>query len=49
MSPRLTCDTCTQPIANGQAHIRSRSFRQVAFCSYCWAVRRILAAVQRAA
>jgi hypothetical protein len=45
---RLTCTVCRQPIPNGQAHIRSRSSRQVAFCCYCWCVRTSLAAVQRA-
>ena len=46
---RLTCEECRQPIPNGQAHIRTRSFRQVAFCGYCLTVRTILTAVQHAA
>ena len=46
---RLTCEKCRRPIPNGQAHIRSRTFRQVAFCGYCWGVHTILAAVQHAA
>jgi hypothetical protein len=44
---RLTCGL--QPIPNGQARIRSRAFRQVAFCGYCWAVRTILDAFRPAA
>jgi hypothetical protein len=46
---RHSCTVCHQPIPNGQAPIRSRSFRRVAFCGYCWAVRTILAAVKLAA
>lgn len=47
--PRLTCMECHRPIPNGQAHIRSRAFRQVAFCGYCWSVRAIVAAFRAAA
>ena len=42
---RHTCSDCRLPIPNGQAHIRSRVFRQVAFCGTCWAVRRRLAEI----
>lgn len=32
---RLHCAECGEPIPNGQAHIRSRCFRQVALCAAC--------------
>lgn len=46
---RHACVECRQPIPNGQAHIRSRSFRQVAFCGYCWTMRTIAAVFRPAA
>lgn len=36
---RHTCKECGQPIPNGQAHIRSVVFRQVAWCGPCWDLR----------
>jgi hypothetical protein len=33
------CDDCDEPIPNGQAHIRSVNFRQVAWCDFCHLVR----------
>ena len=33
-----TCTDCGDQIPNGQAHIRSVSFRQVARCGFCHAV-----------
>lgn len=34
-----TCHTCGDQIPNGQAHIRSVSFKQQAFCGFCMAVK----------
>jgi hypothetical protein len=42
---RHQCIDCGAPIPNGQAHIRSRAFRQVAWCAACWATRRLAGAI----
>jgi RNase P subunit RPR2 len=42
---RHSCKDCRQPIPNGQAHIRSRAFRQVAFCGCCMAIRQRIAEI----
>lgn len=33
------CAECGESIPNGQAHIRSISFEQVAWCDLCWKIR----------
>ncbi len=38
---RHQCRECGDPIPNGQAHIRSENFRQVAWCDFCWLVRHV--------
>lgn len=40
---RYTCTDCQRPIENGQAHIRSVMFQQVAWCRVCWAIRHEIA------
>jgi hypothetical protein len=45
---RHACNDCRQAIPNGQAHIRSRAFRQVAFCGSCMAIRRRLVEILNA-
>ena len=47
MSTRLTCVDCRQPIPHGQAHIRTRSFRQHALCGHCRTMRIIAAVYER--
>ena len=46
---RHYCITCNQPIPNGQAHIRSQAFTQVAYCASCWVMRKHTTAFRQAA
>jgi hypothetical protein len=45
---RPTCHDCHQPIPNGQAHIRSACFVQVAYCASCWRIWERIARIVRA-
>ena len=46
MSKRI-CKSCDQPIANGQAVIRSINLERVYFHSECWDLRQALTSVAR--
>ena len=39
---RFCCHDCGGPVPNGGGHIRSVSFRQVAWCDLCWELRELL-------
>jgi hypothetical protein len=46
---RHTCDDCWKPIPNGEAHVRSVAFSQVAYCASCWAMRKVATVLRRVA